>query len=83
MVDDEVIARIHALVDEEHRLHARTPLSDEDHRRLADIEVEVDQCWDLLRQRRALRRAGLPAVEPLVVRSRARGGWRGRATASA
>jgi Protein of unknown function (DUF2630) len=58
MVDDEVIARIHALVDEEHRLHARTPLSDEDHRRLADIEVEVDQCWDLLRQRRALRRAG-------------------------
>jgi hypothetical protein len=58
MVDDEVIARIHRLVDEEHRLHAHSPMKDADHERLRDVEVELDQCWDLLRQRRALRRAG-------------------------
>jgi hypothetical protein len=59
MVDDEVIATIHRLVDEEHRLHGqRGPLSDDSHHRLRELEVELDQCWDLLRQRRALRRAG-------------------------
>jgi hypothetical protein len=58
MVDDDVIARIHRLVDEEHRLHSHSPISDADHERLTEVEVELDQCWDLLRQRRALRRAG-------------------------
>jgi Protein of unknown function (DUF2630) len=57
MVDDELIARIHALVDEEHRLHGGV-LSEDDHERLESVEVELDQCWDLLRQRRARRRAG-------------------------
>lgn len=55
MVDDELIARIHALVDEEHQLHRDAPA---EHERLDAIEVELDQCWDLLRQRRARRRAG-------------------------
>ena len=32
--------------------------SEADRRRLAEIEVSLDQCWDLLRQRRALRDAG-------------------------
>lgn len=66
MVDDEVIARIHALVDEEHRLHARSPLNEADHERLSELEVEVDQCWDLLRQRRARRRAGQDPTEAEV-----------------
>jgi len=60
--DDNVIANIDALVDEEHQLHARVSggeeLSDEEHERLKAIEVRLDQCWDLLRQRRARRSAG-------------------------
>lgn len=57
-----MIGRIDELVEEEHRLHARSsqgePLSDEDRRRLSRVEVQLDQCWDLLRQRRARRDAG-------------------------
>lgn len=62
MNDDEVLARIHQLVDEEHELrnrHADSPLDDESSARLDDLEVALDQCWDLLRQRRARRSAGL------------------------
>jgi hypothetical protein len=59
MDDAEVLQRINNLVDEEHRLREHAagghPLSDEDSRRLADLEVGLDQCWDLLRQRRARR----------------------------
>ena len=35
-----------------------TPWTDVDHRRLAVLQVELDQCWDLLRQRRTLREFG-------------------------
>ena len=60
--DDEVITRIDDLVAEEHRLHSLTSegqaLSQEDRDRLEAIEVRLDQCWDLLRQRRARRDAG-------------------------
>lgn len=66
MVDDEVIARIHTLVDEEHQLHGQGDPSPEAHARLHDIEVELDQCWDLLRQRRAKRRAGADPAEAHV-----------------
>ena len=62
MDDDQVIRSIDSLVEEEHRLHshvsAGTPLSDEDQRRLRELEVRLDQCWDLLRQRRGLRDRG-------------------------
>ena len=34
------------------------PLTDADQRRLRELEVQLDQCWDLLRQRRARRHAG-------------------------
>jgi len=37
---------------------AREANSDEDQRRLRALQVELDQCWDLLRQRRALRTVG-------------------------
>ena len=62
-MDDDVIASIGALVDEEHRLQAKAgpgePLAEADESRLRDIEVRLDQCWDLLRQRRARREFGL------------------------
>ena len=66
MVDDEVIARIHELVDEEHRIHGQQDVSEEDHERLDAIEVELDQCWDLVRQRRAKRQAGQDPGEAQV-----------------
>jgi hypothetical protein len=63
MNDDELIARIHALVEEEHRLEqsasAGQPLDETGRDRLNELEVQLDQCWDLLRQRRARRHAGL------------------------
>jgi Protein of unknown function (DUF2630) len=61
MDDLEVLAKINTLVDEEHHLLARREgpgASTEEHQRLARLEVELDQCWDLLRQRRARRTAG-------------------------
>jgi uncharacterized protein DUF2630 len=61
MDDAELASRINELADEEHRLersHANRTLSDDDHERLRSIEVALDQCWDLLRQRRARRAIG-------------------------
>ncbi len=49
---------IQRLSDEEHQLYEQDSLSGADHARLKEIEVELDQCWDLLRQRRAARQAG-------------------------
>jgi hypothetical protein len=62
MDDNEIRNRIEALVAEEHRLwqdEAAGGSSVEDARRLAQVKVTLDELWDLLRQRRALRRAGL------------------------
>ena len=56
--DRTVLERIQDLVDEEHRLYEQGEMGDEDRRQLADVEVELDQCWDLLRQRRARREFG-------------------------
>jgi len=61
MRDAEIIHRIDALVEEEHRLerdHASTGLDETNLARLRDLEEQLDQCWDLLRQRRARRSAG-------------------------
>ena len=65
MSDESIAARIERLVDEEQQLRGReqTDRSDSDAleretERLREVEVELDQCWDLLRQRRALRDAG-------------------------
>jgi hypothetical protein len=65
MADESVLTRIEALVDEEHGLRNRElgDASDEqalaeDRARLDAIQVELDRCWDLLRQRRARRSAG-------------------------
>jgi hypothetical protein len=61
MNDGEIAKRINELVEEEHHLeqsHAGDGLSDEELARLRSVEVALDQCWDLLRQRRARRHAG-------------------------
>jgi hypothetical protein len=62
MDDQDVIAQIHGLVEEEHKLEHTEGghvLTDEEEARLRSIEVQLDQLWDLLRQRRARRSAGL------------------------
>lgn len=61
MDDQEITDQINRLVDEEHRLeqaHVGQGQSEEESNRLHAIEVELDRCWDLLRQRRARRAAG-------------------------
>ena len=61
MDDQEITKQISGLAEEERRLHAArvgTGLSVGDAQRLAAIETQLDQCWDLLRQRRALREMG-------------------------
>jgi hypothetical protein len=61
-VDDrEITARISSLVDEEHRLeraHVGKELSGDEQARMDALSVELDRCWDLLRQRRARREFG-------------------------
>jgi Protein of unknown function (DUF2630) len=56
--DRSVLGHIDQLVKEEERLYGQSELAAEDRRRLAELKVELDQCWDLLRQRRALREFG-------------------------
>ena len=56
MDDKEIAKRIGSLIDEEHKLERAG--HEPDHERLRAIEVELDTCWDLLRQRRARRSAG-------------------------
>lgn len=56
--DRTVLERIQELVDQEHHLYEQGGMDDDERRKLADVEVELDQCWDLLRQRRALREFG-------------------------
>ena len=56
--DASVLEKIDALVHEEQRLYGQNDLADHDKARLGKIQVELDQCWDLLRQRRARREFG-------------------------
>ncbi|MFI6903315.1 DUF2630 family protein [Nonomuraea sp. NPDC050394] len=62
MQDNEILTRISALVAEEHELRERLSTGDvtseEENARVKELEVALDQCWDLLRQRRARRGAG-------------------------
>jgi hypothetical protein len=54
--DQFVLSLINQLAKEKERLYAKTGLTEDDHPRLADVKVELDQCWDLLRQRRGYKR---------------------------
>jgi hypothetical protein len=61
MHDEEVLQRISELVEEEHQLessHVGRGLASDEEERLRQIKVALDQCWDLLRQRRARRASG-------------------------
>jgi hypothetical protein len=56
--EKDLLSRIHALVEEEHRLRESTEHTDEQRTRMTELEAQLDQCWDLLRQRRAKRQYG-------------------------
>lgn len=58
MDDQSILQRIQHLVDEEHRLDTKNDHSPDDRQRHKELQVELDQCWDLLRQRRAQREFG-------------------------
>ena len=73
MADESVTTHIEALVDEEHALRTREQGDSSDpealagdRARLEAIQVELDRCWDLLRQRRARRGAGQDPEEARV-----------------
>jgi Protein of unknown function (DUF2630) len=71
MEDKLVMARISELVEEEHELmqmEEAGELTDPHHDRMRELEVALDQCWDLLRQRRARRDNALD-LEDAHVRS--------------
>jgi hypothetical protein len=60
--DNNALSRINELVAEEKALRDQLQHGEisesEEHKRLRQLEVQLDQCWDLLRQRRALRETG-------------------------
>ncbi len=69
MDDQDVIGRINEIAHEEHELwekEGRGEISEAERRRLQQLGVTLDQCWDLLHQRRARRAAGLDPEEASV-----------------
>jgi len=69
MEDKQLIDRINELAHEEHQLFGKESqgkASDADRQRLRSLQVTLDQCWDLLHQRRARRAAGLDPNEASV-----------------
>jgi len=64
--DQPILHRITQLMAEEQQLRGHAAPSDGDLDRLAKLEVELDKCWDLLRQRRALREFGRDPAEAQV-----------------
>jgi Protein of unknown function (DUF2630) len=67
--DQRVENRIETLISREHELRGHAEgrgLSDEEHEELRQLEIRLDQLWDLLRRRRATRESGGdPAREQL------------------
>jgi hypothetical protein len=55
MDETDILSRIHSLVDEEHKLRESSDHTEEQRARIGKLEADLDQCWDLLRQRRAKR----------------------------
>jgi hypothetical protein len=58
MDDKTILNHITALIDEEHKLRDGAGAAQEQASRLKHVEEQLDQCWDLLRQRRAKREFG-------------------------
>lgn len=65
MDDKQILTHIQELVDEEHHLESLSveETSASHKSRINEIDVALDQCWDLLRQRRARKSAGLDPDE--------------------
>jgi len=70
MDDGDILARIRDLIDEEHRLREKLRTgevtSQQENTRIRQLETALDQCWDLLRRRRAARAAGQDPDEAQV-----------------
>lgn len=69
MKDTQIVERINELARQEHELweaESRGEVSNADRERLKQLQVTLDQCWDLLHQRRARRAAGLDPDEAYV-----------------
>jgi hypothetical protein len=69
MADEDIITRINDLAHEEHQLFEKESegkASTKERERLKEIEVQLDQCWDLLHQRRARRSAGMDPDQAAV-----------------
>ena len=64
--DESIFRKIQGLVHEEQHLYGKSELVDHDQVRLEEIKVELDQCWDLLRQRDARREFGQDPNEAKV-----------------
>lgn len=67
--DPGIFSRIGGLIDQEKQLRSRhegSPLDEEEQLQLEQIETELDQCWDLLNQRRALRDFGMDPEQAKV-----------------
>jgi len=58
MSDQSILTRISELIEEEHQLRSAQAAPADSEQRLRHLEEELDQCWDLLRQRRAKREFG-------------------------
>ena len=80
MDDQSAIDRINELAREEHELFQKESsgkVTDEERERLQHLQVALDQCWDLLRQRRARRAAGLDPEDATVRNERTVEGYIG------
>jgi len=69
MADEDIITSINDLAHEEHQLFEKESegmASGKERDRLKEIQVQLDQCWDLLHQRRARRSAGLDPDQAAV-----------------
>lgn len=64
--DHSILKKIEGLVHEEQHLYGKGELADHDQARLEAIKIELDQCWDLLRQREARREFGQDPDEAKV-----------------
>ena len=64
--DHSILKKIEGLVHEEQQLYGKDALADHDQVRLEAIKIELDQCWDLLRQRDARREFGQDPNEAQV-----------------
>jgi hypothetical protein len=69
MDDEQIFSQINALAHEEHELYEKEShggITPEERERLKQLEVALDQCWDLLHQRRARRSAGLDPADATI-----------------